>query len=168
MLEQLSNEYVQKLNADYRGGIFVKAVDFEEDPSGPVMRYWVDYPTPITYNGNLYNPLFMVWSNMKTSQGMSIDAATISVSNLTTEAGKYVKEFDVTDNLVITRLLHIDLLNQINQHWFRALEVISVAADPGLVIFSVGRRLSRSVLPRKVYLQKEFPGLTSETPKILG
>jgi len=73
----------------------------------------------------------------------------------------------VTENEVTCRLMHQDLLYQTTGHWVRKLEVISVGADPRLVVFTVGRNLGRNVLPRKVYLQGEFPGLSSETPKIL-
>jgi len=165
-----TSEYVAKLNENYRGGIFVRAVDFEEDPVNGLFRYWVDYPEPLTFDGHTYLPLHMVWGPIKTSQSMNIDGATIGLSGYDTvvQAIKYIKQIDVTENLVILRVLHMDLLNQLTGHWRRDYEVQNVQADISLVTFSIGRRLGRSVLPRKVYLQKDFPGLSSEQVKIFG
>lgn len=164
----LSNEFIDKLNAERQGGIFVKAVDLEEIPNS-VWRYFVDHTDLVTWNGNAYQPLHMFWNNLKTSQEMPIEAATISVSNLAQIAGKYIKTVDVTENKVILRILHLDLLSQATGHWQRPCEVLSVQADISLVTFTVGRRLGRNMLPRKIYTAREFPGLeSSQQYKILG
>src|SRR5690242_1690502 len=167
----LSSEYIQKLNARYKGGLFLKVVELVEDPdAGPLIRYFVDHTEPIVWNGNTYNPLHMTWDNLKTSAGMPIDAATISVSNVLYggQPGKYIKEIDVTDNEVTMRLLHLDLLSQLTGHWVRKATVLAVSGDVAQVSFTVGRRLGRNVLPRKIFLQKDFPGLSSEIPRIFG
>ena len=163
----LTDEYIAKLNATTSGGIFIKTVEFVEDYTGPVMRYFVDHTESIVFNGNSYLPLKMSWDNLKTSNAMTIDAATISVSNLGGYAGKYIKEIDISDNDVTMRLLHLDLLSQTTGHWQRRGFILSAAGDVSSVTFTVGRRLGRNVLPRKVYTQVEFPGLQSEVMRIL-
>lgn len=164
----LSDEYVQKLNADTQGGMFLKAVDLVENTVGPVMRYFVDHTESIVFNGQTYQPLKMRWDNLKTSQGMPIDGATVSVSNLGTlgQAAKYIKQVDVTDNEVMLRLLHLDLLSQTTGHWARKGYVLGVSGDVSNVTFTVGRRLGRNVLPRKIYTQLEFPALSPEIARI--
>jgi hypothetical protein len=162
----LDDAYLRKLTAHYEGGRFIKTVELVEDATGPVISYWAHNPEPITWNGNTYQPIVMMWDNMKTSQGMSIDAAAITVSNLAGLAGKYIKQIDVTGNEVTLRLLHADLLNNITGHWERRAKVMAIKADQSALIFSVGRWLGRGVLPRKIYTQSEFPGLSPEIPRI--
>jgi hypothetical protein len=162
----LDDAYIRKLTANYEGGRFIKTVELVENAVGPVISYWATNPEPITWNGHTYQPIMMNWNNMKTSQGMSIEAATISVSNLAGLAGKYVKQIDVTGNAVTMRLLHADLLNKITGHWERVAKVMAIKAEVSMVIFTVGRWLGRGVLPRKIYTQAEFPGLSPEVPRI--
>lgn len=162
----LDDAYIRKLTANYEGGRFIKTVELVENPVGPVISYWVMNPEPITWNGHSFQPIAMIWENMKTSQGMSIEAATISVSNLAELAGKYVKQIDVTGNAVTMRLLHADLLNQVTGHWERQAKIMAIKADQSFVIFTIGRWLGRGVLPRKIYTQAEFPGLSPEVPRI--
>jgi hypothetical protein len=162
----LDDAYVRKLAANYEGGRFIKTVELVENPVGPVISYWAENPEPITWNGHTFQPILMTWINLKTSQGMSIEAATISVSNLAGLAGKYVKEIDVTGNAVTLRLLHADLLSKITGHWERAAKIMAIKADQSMVNFTIGRWLGRGVLPRKIYTQSEFPGLSPEVPRI--
>jgi hypothetical protein len=162
----LDDAYVRKLTANYEGGRFIKTVELVENPVGPVISYWANNPEPITWNGHTYSPIMMMWDNIKTSQGMNIEAATISVSNLAGLVGKYIKQIDVTGNEVTLRLLHADLLNKITGHWERRAKIISIKANQTIMIFSIGRWLGRGVLPRKIYTQTEFPGLSPEVPRI--
>jgi len=162
----LDDAYIRKLTANYEGGRFIKTVELVENPVGPVISYWAENPEPITWNGHTFQPILMTWTNLKTSQGMSIEAATVAVSNLAGLAGKYVKQIDVTGNEVTLRLLHADLLNQLTGHWERRAKAMAIKADQSMVIFTVGRWLGRGVLPRKIYTQAEFPGLSPEVPRI--
>lgn len=160
----LDDAYIRKLTANYEGGRFIKTVELVEDVG--VISYWADNPEAIVWNGHTFQPMRMLWDNMKTSQGMSIEAATVSVSNLAGLAGRYAKQIDVTGNSVTMRLLHADLLNKLTGHWERMAKILTIKADPTMVIFTLGRWLGRGVLPRKVFTQAEFPGLSPEVPRI--
>lgn len=164
----LGADYVDKLNSQYQGGKFIKAVIVTEDPVGPVLKYWADHEEPITFQGNTYTPLHMVWNNIKTSQSMPIEGSQITVSNLGGQAVKYLKELDISGNTVRLQLLHLDLLNSTTVYWQRIGKIIAAQADINVVTFTVGRQLGKNYLPRKVFLQSEFPGLISEQPKIFG
>jgi len=144
----------------------MKAVELVEDPSGPVVRYFVDHEESIVFAGHTYLPLHMIWDNLRTSQSMPIDAATVTVSNIAKLAGQYIKSIDVTDNEVTLRLLHLDLLSQTTGHWARKGTVLGVSGNAASVTFTVGRRLGRNVLPRKVYTSREFPALSNEVARI--
>lgn len=163
----LSQEYISRLNAQYQGGIFLKAVEVVEDPAIGLTRYFVDHTEEISWNGRTYLPLYMQWSNMKTSQGMPIEAAAITLSNLNKSVGQYLKQIDITDNDVTMRLLHLDLLNETSGHWQRKGYILAITGNAMVMNFTVGRRLGRNVLPRKIYTQDKFPGLPSETARIL-
>ena len=162
----LDDAYVRKLTAQYEGGRFIKTVELVEDTTGPVISYWAMNPEPVIWNGKTFQPVYMTWTNIKTSQAMSIEAAAIGVSNLAGLAGKYVKQIDVTGNAVTLRLLHADLLNNLTGHWERTAKVLSIKSDPAMVVFTIGRWLGRGVLPRKIYTQSEFPGLSPEVPRL--
>ena len=133
-----------------------------------VLQYFVDHSESILFNGNTYLPLRMGWDNLKTSQSMPIDGATITVSNLGGLVGQYLKAIDITDNEVVLRLLHLDLLSQTTGHWQRRGFILAVSGDASQVTFTVGRRLGRSVMPRKVFTSDVFKGLTAEISKIFG
>ena len=96
---------------------------------------------------------------------MPIDGATITVSNLGGLVGQYLKAIDITDNEVVLRLLHLDLLSQTTGHWQRRGFILAVSGDASQVTFTVGRRLGRSVMPRKVFTSDVFKGLTAEISK---
>ena len=166
-------EYLEKLNSQYRGGMFLRAVDLVgADPDGnTLLQYFVDHSEPITFNGNTYVPLRMSWDNLKTSQSMPMDGCTVTVSNVGPVGilmTNYLKTIDITDNEVTLRLLHLDLLSQTTGHWQRRGFILAVQGDASAVTFTVGRRLGRSVLPRKVFLANEWPGLTAEVARIFG
>src|SRR5215831_14625056 len=105
----LGPDYFDRLNAQYQAGNFIKPVTLPEDPSGPVYKYWADNEEAITFGGQTYTPLRMRWENIKTSQSMAIDGASISVSNLAGQAVRYLKEIDISGNPVRLQLLHLDL-----------------------------------------------------------
>lgn len=160
--------YLDKLNANYEGGQFVKAVILTENPVGPVLKYFVDHEEAIVFQGNTYEPLRMSWENIKTSQGMPIEAMTLTVSNLTGKAAKYVKEIDISGNTVTLQLLHLNLLATTTKHWQRFGKILGIPnVDRNVVAFAIGRQLGRNMSPRKVFLQSEFRGLSSDVVRIL-
>lgn len=160
------DDYVARLNANYSGGKFIKAVILTEDTVGPVLKYWVDLETTIDFDGHTYEPLHMRFDNIKTSQGMPTEGANISVSNLGNQAIRYVKNLDISGNPVTVQILHLDLLSTLTNYWQRRYKVLGVQADRQTATFSVGRQLGRNRLPRKVFLRSIFPGLTSDVPRI--
>ena len=163
----LSQDFVDKLNAQYSGGRFVKTVILTESYGPTVNKYWADYEDGLTFNGNFYEPLRMKWEGLKTSQGMPTEGSSVTVSNLGNQAIKYVKILDITGNDVVLRLLHEDLLDNLTGYWQRKLKVIGVSGDPSVATFVVGRQLGKNKLPRKVFLKSEFPGLSSDVARIL-
>lgn len=179
-IELSTGNNVITYNGDGSSGLFVWAAQLEEsDVIGPRMlasgsrvyapltKYWVDHEESIVFAGNTYQPLHMVWANIKTSQGMPTEGATVSVSNLGNHAIRYLKDIDISGNEVVIQLLHLDLLSTLTNYWRRRYKVLSVSADQTLATFTVGRELGRNKLPRKVFLRSEWPALSSDVPRIL-
>jgi len=110
----------------------------------------------------------MTWSDIKKSQSMSVEPFVIAVSNLTNEAVRYIKQIDITGSPVWIRLLHTKLLNSATVHWKHFGKVKAIQASVTTVQFSIGRDLGRNLQPAEVFLQSEFPSLTSEIPKIFS
>ena len=134
--------------------------------TAPLIRYWADHESAIDFKGNTYVPLHMVWQNIKTTQGMPTEGASISVGNLGNIAVRYVKAWDVTGNTVIIQLLHLDLLSNLTNYWQRRYKVLGVQADQMLATFSVGRQLGKNKLPRRVFTRQLFKGISSDVPRI--
>lgn len=163
---QLGQDWVDRLNALYTDGTrFLKVVELTESPGS--VSYWVDNPEPIVFNGNTYTPLAMRWENIKTSQSMTIEGWNIAISNLSGQAVRYLKQFDPSGCPVWMRLLHTKLLASATVHWKRYGKILSVRGTPAAVQFTIGRQLGRNMQPNELFLQSEFPSLTSEIPKIL-
>ena len=134
--------------------------------TAPLTRYWADHESAIDFKGNTYQPLHMVWQNIKTTQSMPTEGASISVGNLGNIAVRYVKAYDVTGNTVIIQLLHLDLLSNLTNYWQRRYKVLGVQADQMLATFTVGRQLGKNKLPRRVFTRKLFRGISSDVPRI--
>ena len=162
-------DYIDKLNAQYESGKWIKAAIVTETVSPPVKRYFADHETPIQFDGNTYEPLSMRWDNIKTSQSMPTDGAEVALSNITGQVTAYIKEFDITGNQIVIQLLHLDLLSTLtsSDKYRRQFKVLGVRYDNLAAIVTVGRNLGRNRLPRGIILADEFPGISADVPRIL-
>lgn len=164
------DEYIDRLNRRYSKGQFLKAVIFTEDPTQnpQVKKYWVDHDQQITFQGNVYERLHMKWSGIKTSTGMDLEGANISVSNLARKAEDYVETIDVKGNEVVIQILHLDLLATLTNFYERLYRVMAVRADAQVITFTVGRDLGRGhQLPPEVMLKEDYPGLIDNPLRLL-
>lgn len=165
-MQTFDADYIDKLNSTYQGGKFLKAVVVTENVSPLVQKYWVDHEKEIEFEGHTWTPLHMRWDNIKTSQSMPIEGATISVSNLGNQAIRYIKTVDISGNEVVLKLLHLDLLSTLTNYWTRRFKILSIRADVHAATFTCGRTLGRNRLPRNVYLKDRYPGLSSDVARI--
>lgn len=160
--------YITRLNALYGKGQFLKAIVFTESTDPLVKKYWVDHDAEITFQGNVYERLHMRWQNIKTSSGMDLEGANISVSNLARKAEDYVETIDVKGNEVVIQLLHLSLLDTLTSFFQRLFRVMAVRADAVTITFTVGRDLGRGhQLPPEVMLKEDYPGLIDNPLRLL-
>lgn len=162
----LGDDYIDRLNRNYEGGKWIKAVVLTESISPPVVKYWADHEEAIVYQGNTYEPLHMRWETIKTSQASPTEGATIALSNIGGEVAKYLKEIDITGNPVVLQKLHLDLLNSLTAPWTRRFKVLAARYDIMAAVFDVGRQLGRNRLPRGVITKDKYPGIVSDVPRI--
>src|SRR4030095_16747064 len=163
---QYQLDYVDLLNRQYGAGKFIKAVVLTEGLSPLVVKYFADHEDSITFQGHAYTPLHMLWDQIKTNAGMSMEGADVAGSNLANIAVRYLKEIDIAGNPVTLQLLHLDMLSVLTNYWTRYFKVLGVRADDHAAIFSVGRYLGRNRLPRNVLTVENAPGLNSDIPRI--
>jgi len=164
---QFDADYVDKLNEQYKGGRFIKAAIVTENLSPLTLKYWADNAEPLVFQGNTYQPLKMRWEGIKTSQGMLLQGATLTVSNIGGAASSYLRTMDITGNPCTIQLLHADLLNTLTNYWQRKYKILGLNANNMVATFTVGRNLGRNKLPRGVILSDEFPGISNDVPRIL-
>jgi hypothetical protein len=163
---QYQLDYVDLLNRQYGAGKFIKAVVLTEGLSPLVVKYFADHEDSITFQGHAYTPLHMFWDKLKTSGGMSMEGADVTVSNVGNQVVRYLKDIDIAGNPVTLQLIHLDLLNTLTNYWTRYFKVLGVRADMNAAVFSVGRYLGRNRLPRNVLTADKAPGLNSDIPRI--
>ena len=170
MAKSFSTDYVNKLNAQHSGGIFLQAVEVTETTSPLVIRRFVTFEESIIFDGNTYTPLHMEWSGLEVGDGMSLPSASIVVPSANSIIMDWAEEFDIRENDVRLQILHLDLLSDLAAVDEILLQVQSIAGDPsgGAITFTLGLNLGLSdKIPRGVTLKSEFPGLPDANVKIL-
>jgi len=151
----LELDYIDKLNAQYSAGKWIKGVILVESPG--VKQYWAEHEDPITFAGNVYGSLHMYWEGMKTSVGMPIEGANVALSNVGNVVVKYLKTMDPSGMLVTLQLLHLDLLNKITRPYERYFKILGAKADLNLAVFTLGREFGKNRLPRRMIMADEMP-----------
>lgn len=149
-------DYLDKINAQYEGGKWLKTAIVTESISPLVKRYWVDHEDQIIYGGNTYDPLPMYWEGIKTSVGMPTEGASVALSNLGNIVWKYMKVIDPSAMPVVLQLLHLDLLSIITRPYERYYKVRNAKGDQSAVLFTLGRELGQNKLPRRVIMPEEM------------
>jgi hypothetical protein len=153
-----SDEWLARLNATHDAGVFLKSVELEESPS--VTRYWVDADRTITYNGQTYTPMVMIWDGLGQAATFALPQVRVTVPNLLGEVTDYVESLDILGHRVVLRLLHLDLLSQVSDTDAITLEVLAIEGTLDRVTFLLGLDLSlRDYIPRDVMTKAEFPSI---------
>jgi hypothetical protein len=140
-MPSFDQSYIDRLNRQYNKGLFVRAVVFTESVDPLVKKYWVDHAQPITFQGNAYEPLRMLWQNIKASTALNLEGAELTVSNLARKAEDYVETIDIKGAEVVVQLLHLSLLNTLVNFYERRFYVQAVRADVRAITFTIGREL---------------------------
>lgn len=166
-MQQFDGDYVDKLNRLHRGGKFLKTAIVWEEYDPLTQTFWVDHEEPVVYDGNTYTPLHMRWDGIKNSLAMPTQGSEIALSNIGNQVVKYVKQLDITGNDIVIALLHLDLLGSLQKHWKRRYKILTVNADREVAVFTVGRQLGRSRLPRNIITRSRYPGIDSRVARIL-
>ena len=162
-------DYIDKLNAAYSSGLFLRAAILTVSLSPLVKRYFVDFERSITFAGNVYEILPMKWLSVKSSSGMSLSTVEVVVSNIGDQVTEYQEETDITGNPCTLQIVHLDLLSTLTNFWQRLFDVQFVRAKPRVqASIILGRNIGlEDDLPRRVMTKADFPGLLDNVTTIL-
>lgn len=163
----LDEAYIAKINARMGGGRILKAAILTETKTPLVKRYFVDNEEPITFGGNIYQPLHMVWSGMKANAGMQLDGMAVTVSNLGGLVESYAYRLDISGNDVELQILHEDLLSTLVNFKSLRFKVLTVSAEDAAVTFQIGRTWGFDDRCA-VMLKSEFPSLLDDVGRVLN
>lgn len=162
-MKLFSSAYIAKINAENSGGVLLKAVVLTEDPVGPVKRYFVDHDKELVLDGNTYVPLPMRWDGFEMSASMGLPGMKISTLNLGQQVSDYVEELDILDNDVVLKLLHLDLLGDVQAKDEMAFQVKMIEGDDVFITFDLGMNIGlNDLLPRGVITKDEFPAIVDD------
>ena len=167
-VKSFTNAYIERLNeTSGAGGRFLKAVIVTESVSPLVKRYFVDDENQITFDGNTFTPLNMIWSGFEVSSGMNLATMTVTVNNLGGEVIEYIEKFDILENDAELLVLHTDLLTDVNSVDRLLLQIQQIQADDNAAAFTLGLNLGLTdLLPRRVFTKAEFPGLIDDISRL--
>ena len=152
---QYELDYIDKINAQYEGGKWIKTAILVESAS--VTNYWAEHEDPIVFAGHSYQPLHQYWEGVKTSVGMPIEGGNVALSNTGNVVVKYLKTLDPSGLAVTLQLLHLDLLNKITRPYERYFKIMSAKADMNVAVFTLGREFGKNRLPRRMIQADEMP-----------
>lgn len=171
MAKALSTAYVEKLNAQHSGGVFLRALAVTETLSPLVIRRYVAFEEAITFDGQVYEPLHMEWSGLEVTNGMSLPTFGVSIPAAHDEVMEWAETFHILEHDCRLLVLHLDLLNDATAFDQLLLQIQAITAnyETDMVTFTLGLNLGlRDLLPRGVILKQEFTGTPDGNVRILS
>lgn len=157
-LKDFSPTFIQALNAQSAGGIFCAAVALTLAPG--TTFYYADVQAPVTFEGQVYEPLPLRFDNMGQTSQMEIAGWTVTVSNIDGQVGAYLEDHELAGLPVTIHILHLDVLGQATESDTSRMRIIIAEWGREHAIFHCGYDLALSeVLPRTLYNASEEPGV---------
>lgn len=168
MAKAFSSDQLAELNAKSTKGRFVEAAIFTRDQNDPdnSKEYFFRFGTPMTFQGNLYHPIDMVWDGLKVTSKMDLPTNEVVVSNLGGSVIEYLEDnsVDVNGNDVILQILLIDKFNRITLVDRMLFQLEAITADYNkAATFHLGVNWSlNDPIPRYTLEKSEFPGIRDD------
>lgn len=170
-MKAFSSELLKDLNANSTTGKFMEAAMFVRDQSTPSVRdYFVNHERGISFNGNTYAPLSMIWSGIKVDAAMELPTNEITVSNLGGVVIDYLEDpsVDINQNDVYLQVLFMDKFRKISLIEQMLFQVELVVADYNrAAVFQLGVNYSlNDLVPRQTLEKQEFPGIRDDVIRV--
>jgi hypothetical protein len=158
-MKTFSDEWINRLNSTHSGGLFFKAAVLEVDDDTTL--YFSDTQDPITFDGNVYTPLQMVWAGQETSAEMPLPSVKVTVPDINGAVGAFLETTSLNGRDVTLQLLHRDLLSVVTDVDTVQLQVMLIELKPQeAAVFTLGLNLALSdQLPKSVMTRAEYPGI---------
>jgi len=152
------DSWLEKLNAQHSGGVFVKAAVLVVDPM-TTLRF-ADTQHGITFAGDDYQPLPMQWQGQEQSSEQKLPSVRVTVPNANGVVGAYLETVDLSGNDCTLQILHLDLLDDVTAVDQVALQVMACDWNETAATLTLGINLALSEqLPRHVVTRAQFPGV---------
>ena len=162
-MKNFSSGFIDRLNAQESGGVFLKAAILTETTSPLVKKYFVDFERTITFDGNAYTPLPMRWEGSDMGAGMALPTVNVTVPNIGGEVINYLEGTDLLGNEVVLQIFHLDLLGTPTDVDKQTLYVMTIQGNLETAVFRLGLNMALGeMLPRHVITRKEFPGVPDD------
>lgn len=162
-MKTFSSAYIAKINAENTGGVLLKAVAVTESTNPLVIKRFIDHDQALVIDGDTYNPLPMRWDGFEMSGTMNLPGMKISTFNLGQQVSDYVESIDILENDVVLKLVHIDLLGDVQAKDEMAFQIKMIEGDDLFITFELGINLGlNDLLPRGVITKDEFPGIVDD------
>lgn len=160
-MKTFSNNWIARLNAQHSGGVFIKAAILVVD--GSTTKYYADVHDAITFDGNQYSPLPMVWEGEAQAASMELPSVRVTVPNVDGAVGAFVETTNVLGNDVTLQILHLDLLSVVTDVDKVTLQVMLIEWNGEMATFTLGINLALDQqLPKHVITRSEFPGVPDQ------
>lgn len=166
-MKSFSSEVILELNRQTTTGRFVEAATFTRDQSTPTVKdYFVRNQRPISFKGNIYQPLDMAWAGVKVGSSMELPTNEVVISNLGGTVIDYLEDNNVTieGNDVVLQVLHIDKFQNIllvDEMLFQVEFVVADYHKSATFHLGVNYSLNDSV-PRGTIETNEFPSIRGD------
>ncbi len=170
-MKNFSSKHLADINAQISTGRFIEAVVFVRDKSNHANRdYFIKNSRAVSFNGNVYKPLDMIWSGVKISTAMELPSTDVTVSNLGGIVLDYIEDKSITidGNDVWLQILHIDKLGVVSLVEEMRFQLEFIVADYHTsATFHLGVNLSlNDPIPRHTLEKQEFPGIKDDVIRV--
>jgi len=168
-MKDLPSSLVKKLNNNDSGLVYFEAfciMTSEEDAEPRVYDYFANFSRPIGFQGNIYEPVLMVFSESEVSTKMEIPQAEIKLPNVGNRIDDYLdRRVIIEDKEIRKQLLVYDEGNDPDVYMYDE-EVMSVEVlrtnDVGAIIVCGFRVKFDDPVPRQTLETNEFPALRAD------
>ena len=158
MKSWLTASFIDLLNRETQSGVFFKAVALTVAVGD--VRYYADTDANITFNGNVYTAIPMIWEGQEQNAQMELPAVKVTVSNITGIPGTFLETSNLLGNTVVLRLLHLDLLATVTDVDSATMQIMLVEWTQERATFTLGINLGlQQQIPAHIITRAEFPGV---------
>ncbi|MCP4475377.1 MAG: hypothetical protein GY821_12595 [Gammaproteobacteria bacterium] len=155
--------FIENVNALYDGGKLILLAEIDLDSA--TTRYYCSHEEAVTFGGQSYDPLPMLFDEYSTNNKGELPSMKVSISNIGNEALEILETYNVLEKTVVLRIVNLKVLDDSTAQDTTELMIISVStSDNGIASFILGLPIATDEeVPRERFNTQDFPGIPKET-----